>query len=146
LSTSVQKDNASGYTFASVQVGMPIPVFNRNQGAIQQAQAEITAADRDAERVALDLQKRLAAVYQRLVDAQMQATRYHDTILPKSEESLRLITAGYEVGELSYLNLLTAQRTYFQTSLQYLDVLREAWSAHVEIKGLLLSGSLSSTQ
>jgi cobalt-zinc-cadmium efflux system outer membrane protein len=145
LSTTVQKDNATGDTIASVQVGMPIPVFNRNQGAIQQAQAEITAADRDAERVALDLQQRLAAVYQRLVDAQMQATRYHDVILPKSEESLRLVTAGYEVGELSYLNLLTAQRTYFQTSLQYLDVLREAWAAHVEIKGLLLSGSLSTT-
>jgi cobalt-zinc-cadmium efflux system outer membrane protein len=145
LSTSVHKDNTTGDTITSVQVGVPIPVFNRNQGAIQQAQAEITAADRDAERVALDLQQRLATVYQRLVDAQIQATRYHDIILPKSEESLRLVTAGYEVGEISYLNLLTAQRTYFQTSLQYLDVLREAWASHVEIKGLLLSGSLSSS-
>ena len=75
----------------------------------------------------------------------MQASRYRDVILPKSEESLQLVTKGYEVGELPFLNLLTAQRTYFQTSLQYLDVLREAWAADVEIKGLLLSGSLAQT-
>jgi cobalt-zinc-cadmium efflux system outer membrane protein len=145
LSTSVHKDNTTGDTITSVQVGVPIPVFNRNQGAIQQAQAEITVADRDVDRVELDLQQRLAAVYQRLVNAQLQTSRYREIILPKSEESLQLVTKGYEVGELPFLSLLTAQRTYFQTSLQYLDVLREAWAADVEIKGLLLSGSLAQT-
>jgi cobalt-zinc-cadmium efflux system outer membrane protein len=143
LSTTVQKDNVNGSTLTSVQVGLAIPIFNRNQGAIQQAEAEITAADRDAARVELDLQQRLAVVYQRLVDAQLQASRYKDVILPKSEESLQLVTKGYEVGEISYLSLLTAQRTYFQTSLQYLDAMREAWAADVQIKGFLLSGSLT---
>ena len=98
LSTRVQKDNVTGDTITSVEVGLPIPVFNRNQGAIQQAQAEITAADRDVDRVELDLQQRLARVHQRFVDAQLQVTRYRDVILPKSEESLRLVTKGYEVG------------------------------------------------
>ena len=133
----------NGSTLTSVQVGLAIPIFNRNQGAIQQAEAEITAADRDAARVELDLQQRLAVVYQRLIDAQLQASRYKDAILPKSEESLQLVTKGYEVGEISYLSLLTAQRTYFQTSLQYLDAMREAWAADVQIKGFLLSGSLT---
>jgi cobalt-zinc-cadmium efflux system outer membrane protein len=143
LSTTVQKDNVNGDTLTSVQVGLAIPIFNRNQGAIHQAEAEITAADRDAARVELDLQQRLAVVYQHFVDAQLQASHYKGVILPKSEESLQLVTKGYEVGEISYLSLLTAQRTYFQTSLQYLDVMREAWAADVEIKGFLLSGSLT---
>jgi len=55
------------------------------------------------------------------------------------------VTNGYEVGEISYLSLLTAQRTYFQTSLQYLDAMREAWAADVQIKGFLLSGQLNSS-
>lgn len=146
VSTTVQKDNSSGYTIAGLQVGVPLPIFNRNQGAIHEAEANITVSERDVNRFDLDLQQRLAPVYQRLTDSHRELARYHEVILPKSDESLRLVTAGYSAGELSYLNLLTAQRTYFRTSLQYLDLLHEAWKAHVEIKGLLLSGNLFQAQ
>ncbi len=55
---------------------------------------------------------------------------------------MRLVTLGYEAGELEYLDLLTVQRTFFQTNLKYLDSVSEAWLAHVQIEGLLLSESL----
>lgn len=45
-------------------------------------------------------------------------------------------------GETGFLNLLTAQRTYSQTNLAYLDALRELRTASAEIDGLLLANSL----
>jgi hypothetical protein len=38
--------------------------------------------------------------------------------------------------------MLTAQRTYFQVNLLYLEGLRELWTRSVEIEGLLLAGGL----
>ncbi len=63
-------------------------------------------------------------------------------IIDKSQRTLDLIRTGYQSEEFSVLDLLTAQRTYFQTNLAYLDSLRELWISVMEINGLLLQNSL----
>jgi outer membrane protein TolC len=62
--------------------------------------------------------------------------------LPNAQASLKLTAAGYQQGELGYLSLWTAQRTFFQTSLAYLEALRELRSAAATIEGNLLGDSL----
>lgn len=140
---SVQYDAASDYTIAGVQVGMPIPLWNRNQGGIRQAQAEITEAERNVQRVEQDLNQRLADAFRSYSDSQVTATNYAADILPRSERTLDLVRKGYEQGEVGYLDLLAAQQTYSQTNLAYLDALGELWRSYVLIDGLLLDGSLA---
>ena len=123
VQTSVQYDNATRDTIAGVQVGVPLPIFNRNQGNICKAQAELAAAQQEVARVQLALQQRFALVFEQYATAYGQVEKYRGDILPNAQESLKLVSAGYRQGEFSYLVLLTAQRTYFQTSLAYLDVL-----------------------
>ena len=142
LQTSVQYDNATRYTIASVQLGIPIPVFNRNEGNIAKAQAETVAARHEVERVRLALQQRLAAVFEQYATAHQQVEKYAQDIMPNAEESLKLVTEGYRRGEFSYLVLLTAQRTYFQTNLAYLDASRDLRTATTALEGNLLSDSL----
>jgi cobalt-zinc-cadmium efflux system outer membrane protein len=140
----VQSDNAiGGKTDGFAQLLIPLPILNRNQGGIQQAQAEVFAAERAMQQVELDLQNRLAPVFQRYATALSQVRRYRTKILPQAEESLNLVRRGYEAGEFPYLLLLSSQRTYFQTNLQYLDSLRELRASSVEIEGLLLRDSLT---
>jgi outer membrane protein, heavy metal efflux system len=139
---SVQYDHGTEDTFASVQVGIPLPVWNRNQGGIWQAQAQVAEARRNAQRVELDIKRRLAVAYQQYADARAQSEIYATQILPKAQETYELVQRGYRLGELGYLDLLTAQRTYSQTSLAYLDALAALWESSAEIDGLLLSGSL----
>lgn len=142
---SVQYDDASDYTIAGVQIGMPIPLWNRNQGGIRQAQAEITATERNLQRVEQDLNQRLAEAFRSYADAQVTATNYAADILPRSQRTLDLVRRGYEQGEVGYLDLLAAQQTYSQTNLAYLDALGELWQSYVLIDGMLLDGSLAST-
>jgi cobalt-zinc-cadmium efflux system outer membrane protein len=141
---SVQQDTASDTTIAGVQVGIPLPIWNRNQGGIRQAQAEVTEANRNLNRIELSLEQRLAEVVQQYADARVTASTYSRDILSRSERTLDLIQQGYEQGEVGYLDLLTAQRTYFQTNLAYLDALNSLWESYLKIDGLLLSGSLDS--
>jgi outer membrane protein TolC len=50
----------------------------------------------------------------------------------------------YGAGEANYTALLTAQQTYSQPQINYLDAVRMLRIAEVEIDGLLLKGSLQS--
>jgi cobalt-zinc-cadmium efflux system outer membrane protein len=139
---SVQHDNATGDNIAGVQVGVSIPLFNRNQGGERRAEAELAAAQSDYQRVQLDLQHRLATVYQQYANSRHQVEVYSQNIIPDAETALKLVTEGYQQGAFTYLILLTAQRTYFQTQLAYLEALKQLRSSSIEIDGMLLTNSL----
>ncbi len=138
----IQDDRAIGTSNGALQVTLPVPLWNRNQGGIRQAWGELSAAQQAVERATLSLQKKFAETFQNYQVARQQAERYREQILPKAAESLRLARRAYELGEFSYLQLLTAQRTYFQTQLSYLDALQRLWHAANQIQGLLLAESL----
>jgi outer membrane protein, heavy metal efflux system len=139
---SLQHDNASHFDIAGVQATFPVPLFNRNQGNIMAAQSDLRAAEHDLDRVALALQQRLADVYAQYGLAQRQANVYRTSILDKSKKTLDLVTQGYKLGEFNYTDLLTAQRTYFEASLTYLNALKDLRAAEARLEGLLLGGSL----
>ena len=121
---------------------MPLPLINRNQGAISQAQAELTAAQRAVQQVELDLQNRLAPVFERYSSAAYRVRRYRDKILPSAERSLELVRRGYSAGELPFLNLLIAQQRYFKTNQDFLQSLLDLRTSTAQIEGLLLNNSL----
>ena len=139
----VQHDFATGDDVTGVQIGLPLPIFNRNQGGVQQAVGDIVTAEQNVVRLELQLRDRLAIVYQGYADARIQVDKYSRNILPQAKESLALTERGFRAGEMDFLALLTAQRTYSQTNLAYLDALSQLWKRSAEINGLLLKGSLN---
>jgi hypothetical protein len=64
-------------------------------------------------------------------------------MVPRAQRSLTLVTEGYETGQVKYITLLTAQQTFLQVSLSYLDSLRELRTASSIIEGRLLTDSLA---
>ncbi|QDU93501.1 TolC family protein [Lignipirellula cremea] len=143
----IQHDASTNGMNGILTFSAPIPVLNRNQGAIRRAHAELTASLRNAARVELDLQSRLATVFQRYAAARNQVVDYSkkDGVLDNSQLTLDLIQKGYAAGELSYLDLIAAQRTYAQTHLAYIEALGMQWAATSELEGMLLKGSLESS-
>lgn len=143
LQSTFQHDNATNYNISGFQITFPVPMMNYNQGGIRQAQSELVAAKRAVRRTELSLEQKLAQTYQRYSIAQQQAEQYSREILPKIRDTLSLVNEGYRGGEASFLQLLTAQHTYVQTNLTYLDSLQNLWTAFFEIEGLLLRDSLN---
>ena len=143
--TGVRYHHPSEDAVATVELGLPLPIFNRNQGNIYRARSQLTAAQQEVRRVELALRERLATVFQSYVNARHDAEKYTTEILPNSKASLELVQAGYRKGEYDYLTLLTAQRTYFQVNLACLESLLKCRSSSVAIEGFLLSGGLEGT-
>jgi cobalt-zinc-cadmium efflux system outer membrane protein len=135
-------DNAVQDTIATLQISVPLPVSDRNQGNIYKAQAGLIAARKEIDRLQLALRNRLAAVYEEYQTSRYQFERYVGDVIPKARESLDLVTVGYRQGELSYLQLLTAQRTFANVNLRYLDAMQTLRNKSVAIEGMLLSGGL----
>ena len=144
LMVSVRHHNITKSDVANIQIGIPIPIFNANQGNISKAQAEWIAACQEVKRLELQLQDRLAVVYRRYPNARQQVNRYKQRILPRARRSLDLSTHGYNQGQVEYLTLNTSQRTFVRVNLSYLAAVRQLREKAILIEGKLLSGSLSS--
>lgn len=139
------RDNGiGGKPDGGVGVMVPVPVFDRNQGGIRRAEAELTAARREYDQIELSLKNRLAPVFEQYLNARNQVQRYQTQILPAAKESLELTQRGYQAGEINYIALLTAQRTYAQINWNYLEALRALRVSETQIDGFLLDGSLQS--
>jgi cobalt-zinc-cadmium efflux system outer membrane protein len=139
----MQDQGIDGKTDGIVQALLPLPLINRNQGGIRQAEAELVAAEHAVQQVELDLQNRLAPVYERYAAGVQRVRRYRESILPAAQRSLELVRRGYAAGEFPFLNLLNAQRTFFQQNQAYLQSVLELRIAAAQIEGMLLSGSLT---
>ncbi|MEQ1904326.1 MAG: TolC family protein [Pirellulaceae bacterium] len=141
----VQHDNGTGGTNANLQVTIPIPRRNRNQGGIQEARMQLVAAQLSQQRVELSLQSRLAATQQLYESAFAQVKGFSaaEGVLANSRKTLELIRKAYDAGEIGSLDLISAQKIFSQTSLQYLDALETYWAAKLELDGLLLKDSLA---
>src|SRR5262249_40574207 len=121
------------------QVATSLPLYDRNQGNIISARADVSRTAAGVRQVELRLTERLAAVFQRYQAAREQRQAYERRVLPEATESLRLITVGYAKGDPKYdfTAVLQAQQTLAQTQLAYVQVLGELWRAVSDIRGLL---------
>lgn len=135
--TSVQYDFTTDELVGGFQVGLPIPKYNRNQGAIFQAQQNIQTSIHAADQKVLELRDRLTTAWSNYVDAKIQLETLDRELLPKAAEALELASEGYRQGETPYLELLSAQQLFATTKLGYLKKLRQRWQYNVEIRGLI---------
>ncbi|MBI2192697.1 MAG: TolC family protein [Planctomycetes bacterium] len=121
---------------AGLAVGLPLPVFDRNQGAIAEASANRTRAQQEA-RAGLDqLVTQLRQALQSYATAQQQASDYSVRIVPRARQALELVTKAYQSGAVSQLEVLEAQQTLAEAELEYVDVLGTLWEGMAEVEGL----------
>src|SRR5262249_44364406 len=119
----------------------PIPIFDRNQGNIHAAQAEVAKAYADERTLELRLTDRLTLAFRSYETARKQAESYRKTIVPGARESLKLVEAGYRRGvgdrKYDYTALLQAQQVLFQAQLAQSQALGDLWRAIVDLAGIL---------
>ena len=64
VETAVKYDTSSDFTVADVGLAVPLPLFDRNQGSVLEAQAHLRAASNEVRRIELELCNRFATVFQ----------------------------------------------------------------------------------
>ena len=135
--------NASGDNVVNLQIGIPVPLFNRNRGNIATARAEYYRAIREAQRLELQLRDRLTIALRDYNKAKYQVERYEKDILPAAKENLDIVEKTYQGGQISFLRVLTARRSYFESNLQAVESRIALRQAEVILDGYVLTGGLT---
>lgn len=127
---------------AQVEIGVRIPLFNRNQGGIAAAGAELEMAEREVRRVELLLRARFASSFRTYLNARRVAMRYERQIVPEAQNAYDTYLKNFRGMAAAYPQVLIAQRTLFQVRAEYVEALVNTWQNAVLLQGYLLNGAL----
>ncbi len=128
-------DTDAGTFLAAVSV--PLPFFDRNQGARSEARHLLIAARAQREAAAVEITARLAGIREELANAYMRISRIRDTMIPGAEESYKTIREGYLQGRFTFIDVLDAQRTLFAVRSDYLESLGEYHRFRADLERLI---------
>jgi cobalt-zinc-cadmium efflux system outer membrane protein len=138
LTTGFVRQNQNRSNDWMIGVSVPLPLWNRNQGAIRTARAEYGAANQEISRVENELAALVATSYRTYASSLQRAQRYRTAILPRAEETYELSLKAFRGGQFEYLRVLQAQRALAEARLEYNKSQAEAWKAAAELSGFLL--------
>jgi len=120
-----------------------IPLWNRNQGTIQQAEADLERQHAQVRLIELILRRRLAEQYNTYKSAWQWVQAYSNVILPNAKSRYEIDLQSYKDIRTEWPDVLRSQREYVEARLDYINHLVRAEEAAVEINGFLLTGGLT---
>ncbi|MBW1897539.1 MAG: TolC family protein [Deltaproteobacteria bacterium] len=123
-------------TIYLVGLSFPLPIFDRNSGNIQAAQANLNKAKIEKNAMLLELKTELKQIYKHIEVIMNEIKIIQSSTLPTAQTAYELIEKGYQAGEFSYLYVLDTQRNLFEVKINYIQVLKEYHKTAAEIERL----------
>jgi outer membrane protein, heavy metal efflux system len=123
-------------------IGIQLHIFDRNQGNVAAARAEVEKAQKELQRVDLSLRQRFATSLQSYHNARIVVERYHTEILPRAQRAYELMVRRYGLMTASFPQVLNLQRTLYATETGYISALEALWINSIVLRGFLLTGGL----
>jgi len=123
-----------------VGFSVPLPVFDRNQGRIQEAEHRLTKAEQDMRNTEVRITTALNTAYQALDSAYSEILTLRQEILPGAQSAYDAAREGYRLGKFGFLDVLDAQRTLFGAQNQYLVALANYHKSVADVERLIGSG------
>ena len=123
----------------NVQVSAPVPAFNRNQGNITSAHAELVRARQNLNDTNNTLMSQLAENYNRYATSRTISESYRTDLLPDQVRVYRGVYDRFLIdGEsIDFAQVVVAQQTLTQVVTSYLQSLSDSWMATVDLAELL---------
>src|SRR5262245_14707382 len=119
---------------AGATLSLPLPLFDRNQGAIVRAGATAAAARHVVDRLRATIPQEVRTAVLAYGRARAQSKRFAETYLAAAKSARTAAEASYREGASSLLELLEAERTFIQTQRDSLDSLRDVQVAAADIR------------
>lgn len=137
LSAGLQNDRASGANGVLLGLAIPIPIQNRNQGAIAQASLRVQQARLQAASARRELEMSALAAWERLRGLQKTIRLYDDVLIPGADQAFAKAREGYALGKFAFLDVLDAQRGLVEARTQQGAALLDYIDAEAQLEALL---------
>lgn len=144
VSLGGRRNEELGLNQVVLGLSVPIPLFDRNQGNIQEALSRTEKAKDQLSVTEIQLQNNVAQAFERWSANYSAVESFKTDILPGAQSVYDAATKGFELGKFNFLDVLDAQRTLFQAKTQYLNALLETYQAVAEIERII--GDTASSQ
>lgn len=124
---------------AIINAETAIPVWDRKQGHIHEAEARWARAQAAQRTAATHLSRDTAEAFGRYVSARQQLEQLSKEVLPTWRESLESLRKQYQAGstEITFADVLQAQVSTNETQLKIADARRALWQAIADLQGLM---------
>lgn len=117
---------------------IPIPVLNRNQGAIASARADVKRAEAGLAITRIEYIAEVTRARRERSAAYSRAAR-DLTLLAAANRVAQMSVTAYKAGAMSLPNVFEAQRTARDILRQYIDDLSDAWVADATLRLLTIT-------
>jgi cobalt-zinc-cadmium efflux system outer membrane protein len=121
-------------------LGFALPLFDRNRGAIAQAEAERVRAAAELTLVRVETRNQIAHALRQRENAIARVERDRQLVTSANRVAAMSLTA-YREGAASLPNVLEAQRNARDVLATYIDDLTSAWIATAELRVLAIAPS-----
>ena len=118
-----------------LELTIPFPLFDRNQGRIREARQSHNKASKELEAGLLALKTALIETARRLRSAQEAYVSMQNTVMPAAEKAFAAVQKAYQAGEQDYLELVEAQRSLIEIRRERLDLLAELYGLRADLDG-----------
>jgi cobalt-zinc-cadmium efflux system outer membrane protein len=123
---------ASGLT-----LGLTVPLWNRNEGAVREAVGERAELESEALGLKATIEARAERLVRRDRVSRELAVSYRGEILPAAAEALSIARFSLEQGEANLLAWLEARRSYLEILRASYEAQRDAFLRRAELDRLL---------
>jgi cobalt-zinc-cadmium efflux system outer membrane protein len=107
----------------ALNLGLPVPLFNRNQGGIRQAEVAVQAAEADLNKAVNVVENEVEVAYRNLLQSRRLVEAYVGGVLDDARATFTIVERAYERGGATILDLLDAARTSRTIQQNYIEAL-----------------------
>ncbi len=132
----VRQDEASGDYALLFRAAFPLPVWSRNSGARKAASLNVTRGESEAAAARFALSQELSEAWRDWTLNRAESTALRDELVPASESAFRLAREGHQLGRFTYLDVLDAERTWFENRMRLIETLKACHDAAAAIDEL----------
>jgi len=106
-----------------LNLGLPLPLFNRNQGGIRQAEVAVQTAEADLNKTVNLVENEVEVAYRNLLQSRRLVEAYVGGVLEDARSTMTIVERAYERGGATILDLLDAARTSRLIQQNYIEAL-----------------------
>jgi cobalt-zinc-cadmium efflux system outer membrane protein len=139
---TVQKDFTSPgahTTSYNTQVGVPVPIWDRNRGNILSAEGNLAQAQQQLRRAQMDLTAQLANTFAQYETNRYQLQMYAQHVLPDYARAFRSVYERHnsEPDQVGFEDVVLVQQNLAAMVPLYIGALNGQWSAVAELANLM---------
>lgn len=128
------REDGSNAVMASLSV--PLPLFDRNQGGVIEANETLARTEAERETAQRTLTVLVASAYGALRGAYDEARLTRANVIPIAREAYEAVRSGYAEGRYTLLELLEARAALSEASLKEIDALVSFHASLASLEGL----------